>query len=432
MKNWFDSLMHTIQLEDQLAQLGADSDTAIARIGEEVDIVIHDFFEPRMDKAREAANKFDSTIQRLLAGVSICAVLVAILVVGTLRRNITRGIYRAVQVMNTIGNDGNVSVEMSPADLDRKDEVGELAHAVSNIVQQFRNVEHLANDLADGNYTVSMQVRGNQDLMNIDLNKMLAQANHVLHEIGDGIKQVADSSGEVASTAQSLASGAQSAAASLEQITASMNEIGGQTQKNAKDASESRDLALNASKAAAEGQTAMKDMTEAMEHITKNSAEIQRVIKVIDDIAFQTNLLALNAAVEAARAGQHGKGFAVVAEEVRNLAARSAKAARETSELIAKSVHEIERGDAVAARTAEVLNTIVEEVKQTTDLIVGIATASNEQAVGVNQVTIGLHQIDSVTQQNTTSAEESANTANEMNTMAANLQKLVSQFKLRG
>jgi len=210
-----------------------------------------------------------------------------------------------------------------------------------------------------------------------------------------------------------------------------MHEISSQTKTNAENAGQARDLAKMASEAATSGQQAMVEMTDAMKRITQNSDEIQRVIKVIDDIAFQTNLLALNAAVEAARAGQHGKGFAVVAEEVRNLASRSAKAARETSDLIAKSGQEIDNGGSVTAHTAEVLNTIVEQVKQTTDIIAGIAIASNEQAQGVNQVTLGLQQIDAVTQQNTATAEESASAANEMSSMAAKLQKLVAQFKLR-
>jgi methyl-accepting chemotaxis protein len=210
-----------------------------------------------------------------------------------------------------------------------------------------------------------------------------------------------------------------------------MSEISSQTRANAQSAGEARDLAHNATQAAADGQEAMQQMNEAMVRITKNSNEIQRVIKVIDDIAFQTNLLALNAAVEAARAGTHGKGFAVVAEEVRNLAARSAKAAQETSELISTSGREIEKGGEVSSKTSDVLNSIVEQVKHTADLVGGIAVASNEQAQGVAQVTIGLQQIDAVTQQNTAAAEESASAANEMSSMAAKLQELVAKFQLR-
>jgi methyl-accepting chemotaxis protein len=388
-------------------------------------------FNPRAAREKAASEKFDTNIQRTLFGVILCAVILGVFISYALTFNITSGIRRAVGALGAIAHYGNVTIEVSQADRDRKDEVGDLAHAVGEILQQFQNVERLAKELADGNYNVSTKVRGDLDTMNVYLNKMLDQANSALHEIGQGVGQVATSSAEVSSAAQNLANGAQSSAASLEEISASMNEIGGPTKQNAEGATQARDLAQKASKAAADGQTAMHEMTDAMELITQNSHEIQRVIKVIDDIAFQTNLLALNAAVEAARAGQHGKGFAVVAEEVRNLAARSAKAARETTDLIAKSGQEIEKGGQVAAHTAEVLNTIVGQVQETTVLIGDIATASNEQAVGVNQVSLGLHQIDSVTQQNTAAAEQSASAANEMSAMSVTLQKQVAQFRLR-
>ena len=361
---------------------------------------------------------------------------VAVLIVLYVAGRISQPLTVIAGFMEKAGSTGDITLR--PEDVENmrrlsrsKDEVGRLSSATAHFVNHVTRVADDLETVSKGDLSIEIEVLSDKDVLGTALQHMIVSLNTSFGDINQTSVQVATGSGEVFSAAQSLSNGAQESAASLEEITASMGEISSQTKSNAEGAGQARDLAQRASKAAGDGQEAMKEMTTAMERITQNSDEIQRVIKVIDDIAFQTNLLALNAAVEAARAGQHGKGFAVVAEEVRNLAARSATAAQETSDLIAKSGQEIEKGGKVAVHTAEVLNTIVEQITQTTELVAGIAVASNEQAQGVNQITIGLQQIDSVTQQNTAAAEESASAANEMSSMAAHLQELIAQFKLR-
>jgi methyl-accepting chemotaxis protein len=174
----------------------------------------------------------------------------------------------------------------------------------------------------------------------------------------------------------------------------------------------------------------MSAMTEAMDEISRAGSDISKIIKTIDEIAFQTNLLALNAAVEAARAGQHGKGFAVVAEEVRNLAARSAKAARETADLIEGSVAKTRNGVEIAGETATALDEIVNGIGKVSDLVAEISAAGREQAEGIGQVNTGLGQIDQVTQQNTANAEESAAAAEELSGQAEELRRLLQRFRL--
>lgn len=286
--------------------------------------------------------------------------------------------------------------------------------------------------MANGDLTVAMvgDYQGDNLRIKEAVNNTLNSLNQILINVKTTVDEVTHAAMQVSDTSQGLSQGATEQAASLEEITSSMNQIGGQTKLNAENAGMANTLATNARDAAEKGNSEMSLLTNAMNEINASSHSISKIIKVIDDIAFQTNLLALNAAVEAARAGRHGKGFAVVAEEVRSLAARSAKAASETSEMIENSIKTVDRGAELVEKTGEALKLIQSESVKVADIIGEITTSSNEQAQGIAQINEGLHQIDRVTQTNTASAEESASAAEELSGQAAQLNELVDRFKL--
>lgn len=347
--------------------------------------------------------------------------------------------------------------------------LGSIAYVIAHRVSRLAlSAAVMLEDMECGNLDSRLDVKGNDELarLNVSLNKFadnlrdevlaafeklaegdltfeakgvikepLMRANHSLSEVMQKIQltgaHIATSSLDASNSSNILAQGATEQASSLEEISASIEELSSQTSLNAENANKASSLTAKASQTATSGNQQMREMVSAMEEINDASGNISKIIKVIDEIAFQTNLLALNAAVEAARAGQHGKGFAVVAEEVRNLAARSAKAAHETASLIEGSVEKTVSGAAIANKTADSLQDIVDGISAVSDLVAEISTASNEQAQGLSQINEGITQLDMVTQRNASSAETSATVSEELSSQSEQMRQMLQRFVIK-
>ena len=308
-----------------------------------------------------------------------------------------------------------------------------LCGGLNAIKGYIAEISAVLGEMAQGNLAVSIEsdYKGDFIALKGSINAIAESLNALMGDIGTAADQVASGTRQVSDGSQEISQGAAEQASAIEQLTASVGQIADQTRLNAENANQANVLTTEAKTNAAQGNAQMKDMQRAMGEISESSRSIGRIIKVIDDIAFQTNILALNAAVEAARAGAHGKGFAVVAEEVRNLAARSASAAKETAELIEGSIQRTAAGTKIADGTASALEQIVDGVDKAAVLVGEIASASDEQATAIAQVDRGIGQLSQVVQTNSATAEEAAAASEELSGQAELLKGMVGRFRLK-
>lgn len=349
-------------------------------------------------------------------------------------KNISKPINEASFVLEEVAK-GNLNAKITG---DYKGEFNKIKESVNfateTISSYIVEISEVLEKMSNHNLDVEITRRYIGDFKQIKdaFNLISSTFNNLIGDMAKSANQVAVGSKQISDTSITLAQGASQQLTSIDELNSAVEEISEQSAENADSLNRANSLAIDTKNNASIGTAEMTKMLTAMDEINESSNSISNIIKVIEDIAFQTNILALNAAVEAARAGEHGKGFAVVAEEVRNLAARSQSAAKETTSLIENSVNKVSEGAKIANSTSEALNKMVTQVDDISELINKCAKSSKDQEEYLEKIVLNVEQISMVAQSNSTTSEEAASASEELSSQAEIFNESVSLFNLKG
>lgn len=385
------------------------------------------------DRGEMLATYYSNLMLIVILGVVVlvAGIFIALFIANAVANPITRLTKRVEQLA-----EGDLK---SPVpETRRRDEIFRLTaaldHTISSLNLYIGDIGNVLSNMANKNIAVTSDIEyaGDFKPLKDSLDEISAELNAVISQIRSSAQQVSSGAEQVASGAQALASGSTEQASAVEEVFASLNSISEETKQTAANAEDARYITEEASAFVEQGNQKMKEMIESMDNIYNASNEIKKIIKTIEDIAFQTNILALNASVEAARAGMAGKGFAVVASEVKNLATKSAEAAKNTAELINTAITAVENGNQIAKETADSLGNIVEKTKAAGVLIDSISQKAADQSDAIEQVTAAVKQISSVVQTNSATTEESAAASEELSGQVHILNSIVAEFKIKG
>ncbi len=386
-----------------------------------------------------AAQQISLTIAlSCLAGIVL--ILVGILIIGAyIKRSVSNPLFRLTVLAQTMeqGNLGLNQHQSIMTEIDSNDEIGVLSQSFDHTISRLRNyigeISSTLEAIANGDLTaqITQEYIGDFSAIRTSLNDILQRLNSTVGQIVTSAEHVSGGAEQMSTAAQALSQGSMEQTGAVEELESTMRSVTVSVKQTAESVQHAREQVDGMGTQLTEGNQKMREMIAAMKEITDSSHEIGNIIKTIEDIAFQTNILALNAAVEAARAGTAGKGFAVVADEVRSLAAKSAEASQSTSALIGRSIAAVNQGTQIADATAKQLESVVAGAHEMVETINEISSDARTQADAVEQIQDQIGQITSVVQTNSSTAEESAATSQELSAQANLLKQLVKAFRLR-